>query len=190
VVVTENARPVDSAECHAVYIHLLRAATGAHYDDAAYAQALTRAADYAADNTSYPARHFRGNTSTHRHWTQVDAQRVGMQRQWAAFFEQHDLLICPVATTPAFAHNQQGERWERMVPVNGHHQPSTAARFWAGYPGVVGLPATAVPLGLSPEGLPVGAQIIAPAFGDPDGLRFAQWLEREYRAFMPPPALA
>jgi amidase len=113
-----------------------------------------------------------------------------MQRQWAAFFEQHDLLICPVATTPAFAHNQQGERWERMIPVNGHHQPSTDALFWAGYPGVVGLPATAVPLGLSPEGLPVGAQIIAPAFGDPDGLRFAHWLEREYRAFMPPPALA
>jgi Asp-tRNA(Asn)/Glu-tRNA(Gln) amidotransferase A subunit family amidase len=32
----------------------------------------------------------------------------------------------------------------------------------------------------------VGAQIIAPAFGDPEGLRFARWLEREYRAFVPP----
>ena len=132
----------------------------------------------------------RGNASSHRLWAQVDEQRARMQRQWAVFFEQHDLLICPVATTPAFKHNPQGERWERMIPVNGHTQPSTDALFWAGYPGVVGLPATAVPLGLSPDGLPVGAQIVAPAFGDPQGLRFAQWLEREYRAFVPPPGLA
>ena len=74
-----------------------------------------------------------------------------------------------------------------MVSVNGHDQPSTQALFWAGYPGVVGLPATAVPLGLSPEGLPVGAQIVGPVFGDPVCLRLARWLETAYRAFVPPP---
>ncbi len=190
VAVTEDARPVDSRESNHVYIHLLRAATGAHYDDAAYAQALQRARGYAPQDQSYPARHFRGNTYSYRDWVQLDAVRTKLRRQWAAFFEQHDLLICPVATTPAFAHNQQGERWERMIPVNGHTQPSTDALFWAGYPGIVGLPATAVPLGLSPEGLPVGAQIVGPLFGDADCLRFAQWLEREYRAFVPPPLAA
>jgi amidase len=189
VQVSEDARPVDSAESHRVYIHLLRAATGAAYDDAAYAEAQQRLRAYAPDDDSYPARHFRGNTSSHRRWVQVDETRARLRRQWAAFFEQHDLLICPVGTTPAFAHNQQGDRWDRMIPVNGHTQPSTDALFWAGYPGVVGLPATAVPLGLSPEGLPVGAQIVGPVFGDPECLRFAQWLEREYRAFVPPPQL-
>jgi amidase len=99
----------------------------------------------------------------------------------------HDLLICPVATTPAFAHNQQGERWERMIPVNGHTQPSTDALFWAGYPGIVGLPATAIPLGLSPDGLPMGAQVIAPAFADPLGLRFARFVEDGLRRFVAPP---
>ena len=190
VVVTENARPVASAQSHEVYLHLLRAATGASCDDAAFADALLRAGEHAPDDKTYPARLFRGITTPHRRWIQVDEQRARMQRQWAAFFEQQDLLICPVATTPAFQHNQQGERWERMILVNGHHQPSTDALFWAGYPGIVGLPATAVPLGLSPEGLPVGAQIVGPVFGDPDCLRFAQWLEREYRAFVAPPALA
>ncbi|MDP1647636.1 MAG: amidase [Rubrivivax sp.] len=187
VAVTEDARPVDSRESNHVYLHLLRAATGAHYDDADYAQALQRARGYAPQDQSYPARHFRGNTFSYRDWVQLDAVRTKLRRQWAAFFERHDLLICPVATTPAFAHNQQGERWERMIPVNGHTQPSTDALFWAGYPGIVGLPATAVPLGLSPGGLPVGAQIVGPLFGDADCLRFAQWLEREYRAFVPPP---
>jgi amidase len=187
VAVSEDVRPVDSAEANHVYVHLLRAATGSHYDDATYAQVLERARGYAPDDRSYAARHMRGSTYTHRDWVRTDELRSKLRREWAAFFEQHDLLICPVATTPAFAHNQQGERWERMIPVNGHTQPSTDALFWAGYPGIVGLPATAVPLGLSAEGLPVGAQVIGPVFSDPVGLRFAQWLEREYRAFVPPP---
>jgi len=73
------------------------------------------------------------------------------------------------------------------VRVNGRDQPSTDQLFWAGYPGLVGLPATAVPLALSSEGLPIGAQLVGPVFADPVCLRFAQWLEREYRHFVPPP---
>jgi amidase len=186
---TEDARPVDSAEANDVYTHLLRAATGSHYDDASYASAQARAAQYGPQDQHYAARHFRGNTFSHRDWVQMDARRTRLQQQWAAFFQRFDLLICPVATTPAFVHNQQGERWDRMVPVNGHTQPSTDALFWAGYPGIVGLPATAIPLGLSPQGLPVGAQVIAPAFADPLGLRFAQWVEDGFRRFVPPPGL-
>ncbi|MFO1288543.1 MAG: amidase [Rubrivivax sp.] len=199
VAVTENARPVESAETHEVYVHLLRAATGARYEDAEYAAACARAAGFAADDRSYPARHFRGNASSHRRWAQMDMRRDRLRQQWAAFFERFDFLVCPTATTPAFTQNQQGERWERLIPVRREGgqtlmQPSTDALFWAGYPGLVGLPACAVPLELTggSEGrghaaLPVGAQIIGPAFGDIDVLAFAQWLEREYRAFVPPP---
>ena len=168
----------------------MRAATGANCDDATYAAACDSAKGYATSDQSYVARHFRGNASNHREGVQTDDLRAALQLQWVAFFEQHDLLICPTATSPAFVHDEQGERWGRMIPVNGHPQLVTDGLFWAGYPSIVGLPATAVPLGLSPGGLPVGAQIIGPAFADPDCLRFAQWLEREYRAFEAPPALA
>jgi amidase len=190
VEVREDARPVDSAETHHTYIHLLRSATGAMADDATYAQALERAKAFAAGDESYPARHFRGIALNHRDWVHIDQTRAKLRRQWEAFFEQHDLLICPTATTPAFERNERGERWERMIPVNGQLQPTTDALFWAGYPGLVGLPATVVPLASSPQGLPIGAQIVAPAFGDIDGLRFAQWLESAYRAFVPPPMAA
>lgn len=91
-------------------------------------------------------------------------------------------------SAPAFAHNQIGERWERVIPVNGQPQPSTDGLFWAGYPGVVGLPATAIPQGLSPGGLPVGAQIIGDSFADPLCLQMAQWLESAWCGFSPPPA--
>jgi len=98
--------------------------------------------------------------------------------------------VWPIATGPAFPHMQTGFRWELMMKVNGHDQPTTQQLFWAGYPGLVGLPATAIPLGLSPDGLPVGAQIVGPILADPVCLRFARWLETEYRSFVPPPMAA
>ena len=89
---------------------------------------------------------WRGSTLTHREWVEFDQQRAVLRAQWRAYFETVDLLITPVATSPAFVHQQQGERWDRMLKVNGQDQPHTDSLFWAGYPGVVGLPATAVPL--------------------------------------------
>jgi len=59
--------------------------------------------------------------------------------------------------------------------------------WWAGIAGMCYLPGTALPIGLSPEGLPIGAQLIGPQFGDLTTLRVAQMIEREYYAFVPPP---
>ncbi len=185
--VNEEARPVNSREAYETYINLLRSATGAMHDEAGHRDALARAASHASDDTSYGAWFWRASTLSHHAWVQHDQVRRKLQRQWAAFFETFDVLICPIATTPAFKHNQEGWRWERMLQVNGQPQASTDQLFWAGYPGVVGLPATAVPLGLSEEGLPIGAQIIGPAFADPVCLRLARWLEDEYHGFVAPP---
>jgi amidase len=46
------------------------------------------------------------------------------------------------------------------------------------------------PAGLTPGGLPVGVQIVGPQYGDRACIAFAQLLEREYRAFVPPPGYA
>ncbi len=185
--VTETARPVDSEEAWEVYVHLLRSATGARLDDASYAHSREQARRFTAADRHYEAWHWRASTMSHQDWHRYDERRSVLRGQWARFFEDHDLLICPVATTPAFPHMHTGYRWERMVRVNGQPQPSTTALFWAGYPGLCGLPATAIPMGLSPEGLPVGAQIVGPVFGDPVCLRLARWLEERWRGFVPPP---
>jgi len=185
--VSTTARPVDSAEAWRVYIPLLRSALVGHMSDADFAAALERAAPFAEDERAFPGAQWRGQTMTHRRWLQLDEARIRLRRQWAAFFEQWDLLICPIAATAAMRHDHQGFRWERMIPVNGRPQPQTTQLFWAGYPGLVGLPATAVPIGQTAEGLPIGAQLVGPAFGDPVTLRFARWLETEYRSFVAPP---
>lgn len=184
--VSEDSRPVDSQESRSVYLHLVRAATGTFLNDEAYESAQRVASGLDPRDVSYRACHYRGSTLTHRDWFALDQRRIGLRMQWDRFFDDFDVVICPVATTPAFLHNQEGERWERMIDVNGRLQESTDSLFWAGYPGVVGLPATAVPLGRNSQGLPFGAQIIAPAFADSVALRFADWLEREWYAFQAP----
>lgn len=189
VTVLDDHRPVESAQSHRVYMHLLRAATGAWLDDVTYAhfQELAAQSDPASDTMR--ERVLRGSTLTHRDWVEFDQQRAVLRAQWHTYFDTVDLLITPVATSAAFLHNQKGERWERMLQVNGQDQPHTDSLFWAGYPGVVGLPATAIPIGLTPEGLPVGAQIIGNTFADPLCLNMARWLETEWCGFVPPPQL-
>lgn len=186
VQVVERPLPVDSALSHRVYMHLLRAATGAMLDNSAYArmQALAQGSDPTRDGAA--ERTWRGSTLSHRDWVAFDQTRWMLRAQWQAYFEDVDLLLAPIVTRAAFAHNQTGERWERMIEVTGQAQPSTDALFWAGLPGVVGLPATAIPLGLTSHGMPVGAQIIGPCLGDPSCLAMAAWLEDHWLGFRPP----
>jgi amidase len=186
VTVLDDHRPVDSFQSHRVYMHLLRAATGAWLNPEVYHRFQDLAQHSEPERDTMAERVWRGSTLSHRDWVAFDQQRAELRQQWRDYFEQVDLLITPVATSPAFLHNQQGERWERMLKVNGQDQPHTDSLFWAGYPGVVGLPATAIPIGFSPQGLPVGAQIIGNTFADPLCLDMAQWLEKEWLGFTPP----
>jgi amidase len=122
----------------------------------------------------------------HRDWLAVNEERHRMRLAWAAFFREYDLFLSPVASTVAPPHDQQGERWERMIDVDGKPVPTTDQLFWAGYTCAFYLPATAAPIG-EPSGLPIGVQITAPQYGDLTAIHFARLLEREYRGFVPPP---
>ena len=184
--VDETARPTDPTEAHEIFIMLLRSATSARMDDAVF-DALTRERGAMQGRSDYYAWHTRANTMTHREWLYWDNRRHALRAQWEAFFTRFDLLLCPTATTTAFPHMQTGERWERMLSVDGQPQPTTTQLFWAGYSGVVFLPSTVAPIGVAADGLPVGVQIVAPHYLDHSAIRFAQLLERDYRAFQPPP---
>ena len=70
---------------------------------------------------------------------------------------------------------------------NGKRVPTTDQLFWAGYSGAFYLPSTVAPIGLTPQGLPSGIQIVSRQYGDFTALRFAELIEREYYAFVPPP---
>ena len=188
--IDDDARPdIDTTRAHAVFVQLLRAATSGRQTNAQFAAAVAAARALERGDDSYHARMLRANTMAHRDWLGVNEERHRMRLAWAAFFRDYDLFLCPAASTVAPPHDQQGERWERMITVNGKRVPTTDQLFWAGYTGAFYLPSTVAPIDQS-GGLPIGVQITAPQYGDLGSIHFARLLEREYRGFVPPPAYA
>lgn len=188
VVVSENARPrINSRKAHRNYIQLLRAATVGRLTPEDFQKNLKVLGTLNPDDESYQAKMIRAQAMYHKEWLKFNEERHRMRLAWADFFQEYDLLLCPAAATTAFPHNQKGERWERMIMVNGKPQPSTTQMFWAGYSCNVYLPSTVAPVGFAHDGLPVGIQIVGPQYGDHTCIHFAHYLEREFQSFVPPP---
>ncbi|MGL4296440.1 MAG: amidase [Aestuariivirga sp.] len=183
-----DARPgFSTGEAMDVYITLLRAATSRRQTEEEFAINAARAKGFAAGDDSYYAKMLRAYVIPHRSWLMVNERRHQMRLLWDQFFENWDVMLCPAAASAAFPHDHVGERHERTIEVNGKRVATTDQLFWAGYSGCFYLPSTVAPMGLTPQGLPAGVQIIARQYGDFTAIRFAELLEREYGGFVPPP---
>jgi len=188
--VSDRARPdIDTAELHALYISLLRAATSRRLTPEDFERHVEAAHGLVPADQSYFARMTRGVALTHRDWLAGNEERHRLRLRWAEFFHDYDLLLCPVTAGAAYPHDHdhEGERWKRMIQINGKPSPTINDLFWAGLCGLVYLPATVAPAGLTANGLPIGVQIVGPQYGDKSCIAFARLLEQAYRGFVPPP---
>jgi amidase len=167
---------------------LLRAATASRMRDEDFARQREIAATLTDDDFSDRAAVARGVTLLHRAWGNANEARTKLRYTWHEFFKDFDVLLTPVAATAAFLHNQNPNRDERTVSVNGKAVPYAEQLFFAGLASLSYLPATAAPIGLTGEGLPVGLQIIGPE--GPTTVEFARLLAAEIGGFVPPPAYA
>jgi amidase len=184
--VKEAAPGIDTARLHDVYIRLLRAATSARMPESEIAdwqQALA-----GGETDEFLARSVDGVTMSHRRWLQLNNERHQMRLKFNAFFEDYDILLCPVAASAAFPHDHEneGKRWRRRITVNDKRVPPTDQLFWAGYSGLVFLPSTVGPAGLTASGLPTGYQAIARQGHDKTSIAFAKLVEKAFGGFEPP----
>jgi amidase len=186
--VDTNARgPIGDAEYHRLFMTLLRAATASRMREEDFAAQQAVAAKISNDDMSFVATLARGATVAHRNWGVGNEARTKLRYAWHEFFQKFDVLLAPVASTAAFKHDHSPERDKRMIMVNGKPTPYGDQRFWAGVPSLCYLPATAAPIGLTKEGLPVGLQIIGAEGEDPTTIEFARLLAAEIGGFTPPP---
>ena len=156
-------------------------------DDAA-AERWHKARETITEKTPpYFAQMATGISLTHREYLQRNERRQRMIRAWEKFFQSWDVLLTPQAASPAFPHDQAGERHERTIEVNGARVPVTDQMFWAGLASFYLLPGTVAPLGLSKSGLPYGVQILGGIYQDRTTIEVAKLLEKSWRAFTPPP---
>jgi amidase len=169
-----------------LYVHLLMAAFSARWPEEEYARLAAVAAKLDPDDHSLVAEQARGATMSYRQWSAAHGRRNGVRAQWRALFNAFDAVITPVTPTPAFPHDHEPDQATRKFFVNGARHDYFANVLWAGVATMPGLPATALPIGRSPDGLPIGAQIIGPWLEDRTPLKLAQLIEREFGGFVPP----
>ncbi|CAG9251931.1 Amidase [Paraburkholderia unamae] len=153
-----------------------------------------RLARLAPDDASADAARLRAPTLPHREWIRADEQRHALRHHWERLFGQFDVVVTPVAATPAFRHNHSEPKEERAYPVaypdGVRDVPFFDLFHWAGLPVLPGLPATSFPAGFDDEGLPVGAQAVGAYLDDLTTIAFAQAYETAFGGFVAPPALA
>src|SRR5690606_41391241 len=103
----------------------------------------------------------------------------------AGFFREFDILLCPVMPTAAFPHDSRPQH-ERTISIDGRYFPYDAQFHWAGPATLNGLPATAFPVGMTKDGLPVGLQAVGPYLEDRTPLHFAALAEQVFGGIRPP----
>lgn len=87
-------------------------------------------------------------------------------------FADYDLLITPTLAVPPFLHDQPPKEIDGK-PINPYNDWMLTSIF-----NLTGHPAASIPAGFTPEGLPVGMQIVGPRFGDEKVLQFARMFEQ------------
>lgn len=179
----------DQVETARLYMRLLMSSLSASIPAEAYEAMHTKAARLDAHDLSLAAERVRGAVMSHRDWIIVDDARAKLRQRWREFFREFDVIVCPIAPTPAFPHDHSLDPWSRSILIDGHNHNYGDQLVWAGVATAPGLPATAIPLTHSASGLPIGIQVLGPMHEDRTTLHFAEILEQRLGGFRPPPAI-
>jgi amidase len=113
-------------------------------------------------------------------------RRMAARAAWSRYFNQIDVFLCPVNFTPAFPHDTRPFE-ERTITTPEGERPYNDQTFWVSHASLPGLPAVAAPIGCTPGGLPVGAQIVGPLYEDNTAITFAELFTDVIGGYNPPP---
>ncbi len=109
-------------------------------------------------------------------WAECDQVRS----QLLAEMQEFPVLLCPVCAIPAFRHG------ERSWNIDGQSVAYLDAMRYTQWFNLLAAPAAVVPVGKSPEGLPIGVQVVARPFEDEVAMAIAGVIEEQF-GFVPPP---
>jgi amidase len=173
----------DLAEAVRLYMRLLISGSVARFPVESLEQLRARVAGFSADDQSLDTVRLRAMVSSHSDWMEANNRREAYRHGWRQLFAEFDAVVCPITPTPAFPHDHNPNPLERRIDIDGVGYPYFDQLVWAGLATMPGLPATAIPAGRSPEGLPVGVQLIGPMLEDRTPLRLAELLEQKIGGF-------
>jgi aspartyl-tRNA(Asn)/glutamyl-tRNA(Gln) amidotransferase subunit A len=105
--------------------------------------------------------------------------RTLIRNDFEQAFEKVDAILTPTSPTPAF---KRGERSDDPLAMY-------LSDIYTISVNLAGLPALSVPCGFTGSGLPIGLQVIAPAFGEADMFAVAHAFEQAHDYHLQTPAL-
>jgi len=120
-------------------------------------------------------------------WQRQNFQRLAFRALWQNYFKDVDVFLSPVGFTPAFLHDHSEPQDQRTIATSAGPRHYMDLLNWIAPATLTGCPATAAPIGLTPDGLPVGIQIMGPFGEDATPIQFAELLAQEIGGFKPPP---
>jgi amidase len=109
-------------------------------------------------------------------WAELDLLRAKTLEE----MRKYPVLLCPVASVPAFRHG------ERSWNIEGRTVEYLDAWRHTQWFNALAAPAAVVPVGRSPEGLPIGVQIVARPYEDETALGIAGIVDAAF-GYQPPP---
>jgi len=115
-----------------------------------------------------------GRSATAADYLDAQERRTTYTSTWQRFFERYDVLLAPSMPVPAFSTEVTGPDEIDGTPVDRFFDDWCALALPAN---LTGQPATAVPTGLSSDGLPVGLQVMGARWADLRTLAVAERVE-------------
>jgi amidase len=186
-IVSDLARPeISPRQSHHTYLNLLASTGLVGLADDYYGVNQRLAAELDADDESPLAVLMRARVLDHRSWSDHDEARTRDRLRWRVFFDDWDVVICPISATTAYEHDHRPKP-ERVLLVDQAPTSHYQHYFWIGLATAAYLPSTAFPSGLSSAGLPIGLQIIGPEYGDRTTIEIARLIAQELGGFRAPP---
>ena len=110
-------------------------------------------------------------------WDRRDALRSALLAQ----MREYPVLLCPVASIPAFRHG------ERSWQIEGRAVSYPRAFSYCQAFNLLGNPSVVAPVGQSPEGLPIGVQLVGRPYDDRRVLALSRILEETLGEWKAPP---
>jgi amidase len=130
--------------------------------------------------------HEQGQVEQAHELVEQETRRLQARAAWGSYFDGVDVFLCPANFTPAFPHDTRPFE-QRTISTPEGERPYDNQPFWIAHASLPGLPAVVAPIGRTPSGLPVGAQIIGPLFEDDTPLTFAELLADLIGGYEHPP---
>jgi len=167
----EEDRPEGIEQSQEIYLSLLAADGGAE---------VQRALQTAGTTEMHPLT--RGLLEFSRATVMTTAEFDGLMVKWAmfrssmlSFLEKYDVIVCPVCAYPALPHGATTD----FDKVPGFSYTMTY--------NLTGWPSVVVRGGASPEGLPIGVQVVARPWREDVALAVAQYIETVLGGWQRPP---